>query len=162
MKMTIQWLDPEPDWKNKYMANYDAIQKENDYHKSMWEGQVNRTKLAESNRDELHKTLCQISENLCGMKIGKPLEGIDEDETDISMVYAFVEGEIDKQAYLRDKAEAELTQLRKVCDELADRLKITDNHLLKLIGVTTAWHENKIALSSYFTHIKSKSTQSPK
>ncbi len=66
-----------------------------------------------------------ISLNLCGVKIGERLEGIDEPETDLSMVYHFVEGEIDKQAYLKDQAEAERDTL---AQELETALK--SNHAL--------------------------------
>ncbi len=67
-----------------------------------------------------------ISLNLCGVKIGERLEGIDEPETDLSMVYHFVEGEIDKQAYLKDQAEAERDTL---AQELETALK--SNHALR-------------------------------
>ena len=63
-----------------------------------------------------------ISLNLFGIEIGKPLEGIDEDGTDLSMVYSFVEGEIDKQAYRADKAEQERDQLREENKYLTNKI----------------------------------------
>lgn len=72
-------------------------------------------------RDDFHGDLCKISEQLCGIKIGEPLEGIDEPETDVGMVYSFVEGTIDKQAYRADKAEAENADLKRQVEELQGR-----------------------------------------
>ncbi len=75
---------------------------------------------AKSEVKEYKQHLSQISLNLCGIKIGEVLEGIDEPETDFWMVYSFVEGAIDKQAYRADKAELERDTLR---DQLAEALK---------------------------------------
>ncbi len=43
----------------------------------------------------------------------------------------------------------ETAQLRKVCDELTERLSISDNHILQNIGKTTAHDKNAEALANY-------------
>lgn len=77
--------------------------------------------------EELIGHLKHIAFTYCGIEIGKPLEGIDEPETDVSMVAAFVEGVIDEQAFRADKAESERDSLTAALKECAEALK--KNHV---------------------------------
>lgn len=91
---------------------------------------------AEQERDQLKAEnaelvghLKHIAHTYCGIEIGKPLEGIDEPETDVSMVAAFVEGVIDEQAHRADKAEQELEMAYREVHKL--RAQVSELVLLK-------------------------------
>lgn len=75
---------------------------------------------------ELNGQLKHIAFTYCGIEIGKPLEGIDEPETNVSMVAAFVEGAIDEQAFRADKAGSERDSLT-----LALAEKVKENSKLR-------------------------------